>query len=70
MDSLGVAAFVGFWVFWVLLVYGYAVGELSPKHLVIFVIVWLVGQGALAYLRRPDEQVACKSTDVSGTLWQ
>jgi hypothetical protein len=57
VDSLGAAAFVGFWAFWLLLVYGYVVGELSPKHLVIFVIVWLVGRVALAYLPTPAPQL-------------
>ena len=53
MTSAGIAAFIGFWTFWVLLVYGYAVGELSQSHVLTFVIVWLVGRVALAYLPSP-----------------
>src|SRR6188472_560106 len=35
MGSQAVAAFIGFWTFCVLLPYGYAVGELSPKQVAV-----------------------------------
>ena len=57
MSSVGIAGFVGFWTFWVLLAYGYAVGELFPKHIAIFLTVWLVGRVALAYLPAPAPQL-------------
>ena len=41
MGSPAIAAFIGFWAFWVLLIYGYAVGELSRKAVVIFLALWL-----------------------------
>jgi len=48
--SVGIAAFIAFWAFWILLGYGYAVGELSLKQIVIFVLVWIGGRVGLAYL--------------------
>jgi len=50
MGSQVVAAFVAFWTFWVLLPYGYAVDELSPKQLAVFLLLWLVGRVGLAHL--------------------
>ena len=50
MGSQAVAAFIGFWTFWVLLPYGYAVGELSPKQVVVFLLLWIGGRVGLAYL--------------------
>lgn len=42
MGSPAIAAFVGLGAFWVLLIYGYAVGELSVKAGLIFLALWLV----------------------------
>ena len=50
MGSQAVAAFIGFWTFWVLLPYGYAVGELSPKQVAAFLLLWIGGRVGLAYL--------------------
>ena len=50
MGSQAVAAFVGFWTFWVLLPYGFAVGELSPKQVAVFLLLWIAGRVGLAYL--------------------
>jgi len=53
MGSIAVAAFVGFWAFWILLAYGYAVDELSPKHIATFLVLWIVGRLGLAHLPDP-----------------
>jgi hypothetical protein len=50
MGSQAVAAIIGFWTFWVLLPYGYAVGELSPKQVAAFLLLWIGGRVGLAYL--------------------
>ena len=50
MDSLGVAALIGFWSFWILLPYGYAIGELSPRQIAAFLLLWIAGRVALGYL--------------------
>jgi len=50
MGSQVVAAFIAFWTFWVLLPYGYAVGELSPKQIGVFLLLWIGGRLGLAYL--------------------
>jgi hypothetical protein len=50
MGSEAVAAFIGFWTFWGLLPYGYAVGELSPKQVAVFLLLWIGGRVGLAYL--------------------
>jgi hypothetical protein len=50
MGSQAVAAFIGFWTFWVLLPYGYAVGELSTKQVAVFLLLWIGGRVGLAYL--------------------
>jgi hypothetical protein len=50
MGSQAVAAFIAFWTFWVLLPYGYAVGELSPKQIAVFLLLWIGGRVGLAYL--------------------
>jgi hypothetical protein len=44
MGSTAAAAFIGFWTFWILLIYGFAVGELRVKHLTIFLVLWLLGR--------------------------
>lgn len=48
MGSIAVASFVGYWVFWILLVYGFAVGELTLKQVGVFLTLWLVGRVGLA----------------------
>lgn len=50
MGSPAVAAFIGFWSFWILLAYGYAVGELSPKQLATFLLLWIGGRIGVGYL--------------------
>jgi hypothetical protein len=53
VGSVGIAAFVGFWIFWILLPYGYAIGELSPKQIATFLILWIGGRVGLGYLGVP-----------------
>jgi len=53
MGSPAVAAFIGFWAFWILLAYGCAVRELSRKHIVVFLLLWICGRIGLAYLPPP-----------------
>ena len=53
MGSQGIAAFIAFWAFWILLTYGYAVGELSPKQIWVFLLFWFCGRIGLAYLPPP-----------------
>jgi hypothetical protein len=43
-----IAAFFAYGAFWVLLVYGFAVGELTLKRVAVFVMLWIVGRIALA----------------------
>jgi len=50
MGSQAVAAFIGFWSFWILLPYGYAVDELSPKQIAAFLLLWIGGRIGLDYL--------------------
>ena len=44
MGSPTVAAFIGFWLFWILLVYGWAIGELGLRGVVILLACWLAGR--------------------------
>jgi hypothetical protein len=53
MGSPAVAAFIGFWAFWILLPYGYGIGELSRKQVVLFLILWICGRIGLASLPAP-----------------
>jgi hypothetical protein len=50
MGSPAVAAFIGFWIFWILLAYGYAISELSPKQIGAFLLLWIGGRVGLSYL--------------------
>lgn len=50
MGSLAVASFVGYWAFWILLVYGCAVRELTLKRMGVFLVLWLVGRVGLAHI--------------------
>jgi hypothetical protein len=53
MGSIALAAFVGFWAFWILLAYGYLVDELSPNQIATFLVLWIVGRLGLAHLPDP-----------------
>jgi hypothetical protein len=53
MGSIAVAAFIGFWTFWILLPFGYFVGELSPKQIGLFLLLWIAGRFGLAHLPPP-----------------
>jgi hypothetical protein len=53
MGSIGIAAFIGFWTFWILLVYGYVAGELSGRGIVAFLLLWIGGRFGLAHLPPP-----------------
>jgi hypothetical protein len=53
MGSPAVAAFIGFWAFWILLAYGYAVGELSRRQVFVFLVVWICGRMGLGHLPLP-----------------
>ena len=50
MGSPAVAAFIAYWAFWILLVYGFTVGELTLKRVGVFLVLWVVGRITLAYL--------------------
>jgi hypothetical protein len=45
-----VAAFIGFWLFWILLLYGWASSELGRQHVIVFLLLWMLGRIGLAYL--------------------
>jgi hypothetical protein len=53
MSSIGIAAFIGFWAFWILLAYGYVAGELSWQRAVVFLVLWIVGRVDLSHLPPP-----------------
>jgi len=53
MGSPGVAAFIGFWAFWILLAYGYTVGELSWRHVFVLLMFWICGRIGLDHLPSP-----------------
>ena len=40
--SAGIAALIARWGFWFLIAYGFAWGELTPRHIAIFVALWLI----------------------------
>ena len=50
MGSPAIAAFIGFWAFWILLIYGYAAGELRRRGVAIFLALWLLGRFTLPFL--------------------
>jgi hypothetical protein len=50
MGSPAVAAFLAYWAFWGLLVYGCAVGELTVKRVAVFLALWIVGRFGLGYI--------------------
>lgn len=50
MGSAGIAAIIGHLAFWVLLIVGFASGELRMKHGVVFLALWLAGRFGLPYL--------------------
>jgi hypothetical protein len=43
IGSPGVAAVIARWAFWILLATGWWRGELGPKGIAIFLLLWLVG---------------------------
>jgi hypothetical protein len=43
MGSAGIAALIARWGFWLLLIYGWAWGELGRTALGTFAVLWLVG---------------------------
>lgn len=45
-----VAAWIAHTVFWGLLLYGWAVGELSRQRITIFLLLWLAGRIGLPYV--------------------
>jgi len=53
MGSPAVAAFIGFWAFWILLAYGYVIGELSRQKVVVFLALWIGGRVGLSQLPPP-----------------
>lgn len=48
MGSPAVAAWIAEAAFWVLLIYGAAIGELRVKGIVAFISLWLLGRIGLA----------------------
>jgi len=50
VGSPAVAAFIGYWIFWILLVYGVGAGELSLKRAAAFLVLWVAGRIGLAYV--------------------
>ena len=46
-----VAAFLGWWGFWILLALGWWRGELGLKGIAIFLLLWLAGFVGLRYVR-------------------
>lgn len=45
-----VAAWIAHAVFWGLLLYGWAVGELNRERVTIFLLLWLAGRVGLPYI--------------------
>ena len=43
LDSAGIGALIARWGFWFLLLYGLARRELRPKHVAVFLVLWLAG---------------------------
>jgi len=41
--SAGAAALIAGWAFWILLVYGRIMGELTSKRVAVLVALWLLG---------------------------
>ncbi len=47
--SAAIGAWIAHAAFWGLLLYGWALGELNPKRIALFVMLWLTGQIVLPY---------------------
>jgi hypothetical protein len=45
-----VAAFIGFWAFWTLLLLGFLRGELGPRATALFLGLWVAGFVGLRYV--------------------
>ena len=50
MGSPAIAAFVALAAFWALLLYGWAVDELTPRRVGLFLLLWLAGRIGLPYV--------------------
>jgi hypothetical protein len=50
MGSSAVAAFVSHVTFWVLILYGWAVGELQAKAIALFLLLWIGARLGLPHL--------------------
>ena len=50
IGSVGVAAWIAHAVFWGLLFYGSAWGQLNRKRILIFVLLWLAGRVGFPYI--------------------
>jgi hypothetical protein len=48
--SAGIAALIAHAAFWVLLVYGWFWGDLGPRGIAVFVLLWLAGRLGLPML--------------------
>jgi hypothetical protein len=49
IGSPAIAAWIAHAVFWGLVLYGWAAGELSPKRITVFLLLWLAGDVGLPY---------------------
>ena len=50
IDSSTIAGWIAYGAFWVLLPYGWFFDELTPRGIVIFLVLWLAGWLGLPYL--------------------
>ena len=50
MGSIMVAGWIAFIAFWFLLVYGWAVDQLYPPTITVFLVLWLAARFGLPYL--------------------
>ncbi len=54
MGSPAIAALISQTAFWGLLLYGWACGEVRPKGLAVFLLLWLAGLVGLPYVPYGD----------------
>jgi hypothetical protein len=50
VGSVGIAAWVAHVGFWLLLAYGWGWGELGPRGVVVFALLWLAGLFGLPFI--------------------
>lgn len=50
MGSPAIAAWIAHLAFWGLLVYGWAWGELGPRGIIVFLLLWVAGLYGLPFL--------------------